>query len=492
MKLSDRSTAWAIVRGNMGDSDDSALSEYIHMDGAQSPTDRYRQSRAQDNGNLSYSTAVGYRHVVEPQRNEISAELRYGANGSEFETDSRRTPYSLDDEEITFAPDLTRVRSDDDDDSWSFQLDVARPIAARTRLDVGYRGNFRRAGNDLDVDFETAGETPEIIRELGRFRYDEDYHAAYASLDHGIGRFALQAGLRTERVTGKNRATPLPAAISTEDSRLLPSANVAYQLGEGRQLRLSYSNRVQRPSTRSYNPINSSPIDPFNRSVGNPLLTPAEIHSASFDASWSGRLGTLRATQFVGRGSRFWTGTRRVDENGIATMRPENIASADMLGFGVNASVRQIGPFSGFVNLNIQNIDFDAGTSSLTSSAFTVWQTNANVTAMLPRAARLQITGGYAPAQGSPEGRSSSFRQVNLALTQRVWQERGTLTLSLVDPFNLSEYTSFIRNESVQQTARTTNRVRRATLTFSYNFGRPPQSTRRVVEDPAGGGQGGF
>jgi hypothetical protein len=53
---------------------------------------------------------------------------------------------------------------------------------------------------------------------------------------------------------------------------------------------------------------------------------------------------------------------------------------------------------------------------------------------------------------------------------------------------------AIIRNASVAQTARTTNRIRRATLTFSYNFGRSPQSTRRVVEDdPTGGGaRGGF
>jgi len=494
LKLSDRATAWAIVRGNLGDSDDAARSEFIHMDGGQSPTDRYGQSREQDNGTHSFSTALGYRRVVEPQRNELSAELRYGAGGSAFDTDSRRTPFSLTGEDIGAAPDLTLVRSDDDDDSWSFQVDVARPLAARTRVDFGYRGNLRSAGNDLGVEFRTEEGEAEIVRQDGRFRYAEDYHAAYLTLDQGVGNLAMQAGLRAERVDGESRASTLTVPIATEDNRILPSANLAYQFGQGRQLRLSYSNRVQRPAARSYNPLNSSPIDPYNRSVGNPLLTPAEIHTASLDASWSGTVGTLRASQFYGRGSRFWTATRQVDANGVATIMPENIASAEMMGLGINASLRQMGPLSGFINLNIQNISFDAGSSNLTSNSFTVWQTNANVTATLPRAARLQVTGGFSPAQGSPEGRSSRFRQINFALTQRVWQERGVVTLSVVDPFNFSEYTSIIRNASVEQTARTTNRIRRATLTFTYNFGRAPQSTRRVLEDPAasGGGQGGF
>jgi hypothetical protein len=494
LKLTDRATAWVVLRGNLGDSDDASVAEFIHMDGTRSATERYERTRNQDNGDHSFSTALGFRRVIEAQRNELSAELRLNANGGDNTTESLRTPFSLDGDPLGGVADEIRVGSDNEEDSWSAQIDLAKPVGARTRIDLGYRGNFRIAGIDQNVDFLTPAEGEEAVHEVGRFDYDEDSHAAYASLDHGIGSLSLQAGLRGERVTGQNVATPLASRLATEDNRILPSANVAYQFSGGRQLRLSYSKRVQRPSARNYSPLNSTPTDPFNRSIGNPLLTPAEIHSASLDASWTGALGTLRASQFLGRGSRFWTGTRTVDEGGVATIQPENIASARMMGLGLNGSIRQLGPISGFMNLNVQHISFDAGSSNLMSNSFTVWQTNANVTATLPRDVRLQVTAGFAPSQGSPQGRSSQFRQVNLALTQRIMQERGVLTLSLVDPFNLAEYTAFIRNASVEQTARTTNRIRRATVTFSYNFGRSPQSSRRVVEDDpnGGGGRGGF
>lgn len=67
--------------------------------------------------------------------------------------------------------------------------------------------------------------------------------------------------------------------------------------------------------------------------------------------------------------------------------------------------------------------------------------------------------------------------------------DRAVLTLSIVDPFNLSRTTFTSRLETHEQTSRSANRVRRATLSLSYNFGRAPQSNRRTIQDdPAGGG----
>jgi hypothetical protein len=63
------------------------------------------------------------------------------------------------------------------------------------------------------------------------------------------------------------------------------------------------------------------------------------------------------------------------------------------------------------------------------------------------------------------------------------------LTFSVVDPFNLAHNTSTTRDAVHEQTGTTSNRIRRATLSFSYNFGRPPESNRRSMpEDNTGGG----
>lgn len=488
LRLTERVTGWGIVRGNLGASEDSDLSEFIHQDAGRANTDWYERERDRELGNHNYSGAIGFRRVLEAQRNEMSAELRYNRTSNDADSDNLRNPFSLNGDPLGVAPDVTRIDALTREDLWSFQFDVQRPIATATRLDFGYRANFRLHTSRQEAGLYSEGGEAHEWQLDERFRYDEDSHAGYLNVDQKLGRLGVQAGLRVESVEGYNSATPLATPVSSQEMELFPSANFAYDLQNGRQLRLSYARRVQRPSVSSYNPINRSPADPFNRTTGNPLLTPAYLHVLDGNLSWTGDVGTLRINPFLAQGEGFTVSTRTVDANGVATMAPENVASATVVGGGINASVRQVGPFSGFINVSVEHVNFKVGNSSLIEKPVTMWNSNANVTASLPRGARLQMTAGFAPAQDSPDGRTAMRRQANFALTQNIMQNRGVLTLSVVDPFNLTQNTQFVRNASVDQMARSSNRVRRATLTVTYSFGRAPESNRRVVEDAQGGG----
>jgi hypothetical protein len=489
LKLTPKSTMWTIVRGNLGGSDESSLAEFAHLDADRDPIERYDRENAEDNGNDNYSGALGFRRVVEAQRDEFSAELRYNSSGNDADSENLRFPRNLDGERLDVDPDLTRIGSDTDDGVWSLQADLSKPLASATRLDIGFRGSVRTHRARQDVDLFTPGDPSADVNAADRYRYTEDAQAAYFTLDQRLGPLGVQAGLRAERVDGVVRSDLLSEDVSFRHDGLFPSANLAYDFGSGRQLRVSYSRRLQRPSANNYSPINTTPADPFNRSVGNPRLTPAYINSFSVDGSWTGALGTFRVSPFLGQGSGFWTGLRTVDEDGVSTMKPDNIASARITGLSLNGSVRQRGPFSGFVALNMQHIDFDSGLSNLDSGTLNMWFTSANVTAALSPTLRLQLTGNFSPAQAVPQGRSGGFRQANFALTQRIWGDRGVVTLSVVDPFDLANNTSTTQDASHLQTARTNNRIRRANLSFSYNFGRPPQAARRVIQDePTGGG----
>jgi hypothetical protein len=489
LKLSDRSTVWAIGRGNRGGSDEDALSEFIHRDADRVTTDRYVRENATDSRSDRFSSALGYRRVVESQRDEFSAELRYNGNGSDASTRNAHRPLTLDGGGTDVAPGMTSVGSASDDALWAFQADLSKPIAAATRIEVGYRGNFRGNENrqEGEVYVPDSGSTTTF---LDRFRYTEDSHATYVNLDHRIGKLSLQAGLRAEQVDGRVVASNLNEPIVTEHRGFFPSANLSYDLGGGRQLRVSYSNRIERPNSGNLNPIDTTPTDPYTRTVGNPGLTPADLHMFSVDASWTGTIGTLRASPHVYRGSDLWDRIRTVDETGVLTTTPRNIASAGLEGLSLNGSIRQFGPFSGNIGFNVRHLAYEVGDlDGVRSDEFTTWNVNANVTATVTPTLRIQTTGTYSPGDLSPQGRRSAFRQANIAITQRVYEDRGTVTLSIVDPFDLSRTTFTSQNEGHQQTGRTNNRIRRATLSFSYNFGRPPQSNRRVVTDePSGGG----
>jgi hypothetical protein len=482
-KTTQRSTFWGIIRGNAGDAEEDALYQYILIDQEQSVAERYERENSANYTNDGFSTALGYRRVVETQRDEFSAEVRYTGSGSSLGTRNYHFAQTLDGDRLAGEPGLTHLDTSPEESLWSAQADLSKPLGATTRIDIGYRTNFRTNEYSEDGDIFTPSTTASNTFD-DRFHYTEDSHAGYVNVEHRIANMAIQGGLRAERLNGRVTTNIFENAIDTRHSGFFPSANVAYDFGGGKQLRLSYANRVQRPSVGDRNPINNNRADPFNIAVGNPGLRPAEVHQFEGTASWTGRLGTFRLSPYLTRGKDFWDIVRSVDEQGISTVKPMNIATVRMEGVNLNVSLREWGRISGNAAFNAQHLAYDVGTlTDVQSDANTNWNLNASITTRLTPALAIQTMGRYSPGSLRPYGRTLAMKEVNLALTQRVFGNRGTINLNIVDPFNLSQSTITNQNANYVQTSRTNNRVRRATLAFSYNFGQAPQSNRRVVTD---------
>src|SRR5690606_32691916 len=105
-----------------------------------------------------------------------------------------------------------------------------------------------------------------------------------------------QAGLRAEHADTR-LTVPSGEEFGNDYSTIFPSGNLRYDLGDGRELRLSYSKRIRRPNAWVMNPINRSD-DPLNRWVGNPDIDPVFNHNVSFEAAWNGSIGTLRFSPY--------------------------------------------------------------------------------------------------------------------------------------------------------------------------------------------------
>jgi hypothetical protein len=136
-----------------------------------------------------------------------------------------------------------------------------------------------------------------------------------------------RVGWRACRARGHRLELPGDAAADGDDHvTVFPNANLNYSFGGGRSVRRSYSMRVRRPSSNVLNPINTS-NDPLERRIGNPSIEPQYTHSYMLNASWSGRLGSLRATPFLRRSVNEWEELRTVDDAGVATTTYANLGS---------------------------------------------------------------------------------------------------------------------------------------------------------------------
>jgi hypothetical protein len=96
-----------------------------------------------------------------------------------------------------------------------------------------------------------------------------------------------------------------------------------------------------------------------------------------------------------------------------------------------------------------------------------------------PRVADHADVRALLPTQSILQGNASGYTFTSLALRQRIFGTRGTISLNISDPFNLYRFTSSTRDATYIQNSRSSFESRVATLGFTFNFGKPPQQQSR-------------
>lgn len=479
LKTGERSTLWSEMRVYRSGFESDGVTDYTHMDAERDPTLRYARASDDESVRLSSDLAVGFTHVFQPRRHEFSVEMEYETGGEDEYERVRRRTLTLEGEDAGLPVELTTDAADERERELTFEADYTRPWGEAGQIEVGYRGTLEDTDNDrlLQVFPTAEGQTPIASTERG-YAFREVFHSVYLTAARTMGDLGVQAGLRAERA---NTTLDLPAGGGTfvnDYSSLFPSANLSYDLGSGRQVRLSYSRRIRRPSPRVMNPIDLS-TDPLNRRVGNPEIDPQYTHSLSLATSWNGPAGTLSLSPYYRATAGDWTQVKTVDAAGVSTVTWENLASVETYGTSLRASLRPIGGVSGFASLSGYREVRDASNLALDYSGSAMrWSARGNVTARLTPSLNLQGMVYYTPPRDVPQGRVSSSLRTNFGLRQQFWDDRASLNLTVTDPFDLSRSSFETRDPTHIQVGRSRESARRAVLSFSYTFGRPPRDGR--------------
>jgi outer membrane receptor protein involved in Fe transport len=482
-KLSKTATLYGAANLWRAGSGSDGLAGYLWMDSIQAPTSRYTRLTAGRNGNTSTDFNVGVRRVVQPERDEWSVELRRDGRVGDNDGRFHQQPLTLEgDPSDPMSLTLNTVASDNAE--WVLQADWTHPVGAAGKLETGYRGSDRTQSSDYLLQFFTAVDSldpSQVTRSA--YSFDERFNSAYATVSRSLGKLLLQGGLRGEAARTTFRLTSTGQAFPDDYTSAFPSANISYDLGSGRTVRLSYSKRIDRPSADLLNPAVPS-ADPLNRNEGNPLLKPRYSHSLSMDLSWTGSHGTLRLSPYFRRTVDNWDQVRTVDSAGVSTMTWQNVASMDNYGSNLTASLRPGGRIDGFATINAFHVAYDAtNLSAGFNRQATLLSANANLTARLTSTLVTQWMATYTPARELPQGHQGAMFMSNVGAKQKLRGNKAWATLWIQDPLNLWHESFATRDATHVQTSRYQYSVRAATLSITYSFGRPPQSARKNNPD---------
>ncbi|HEX8672604.1 MAG TPA: TonB-dependent receptor [Longimicrobium sp.] len=447
-----------------------------------------RQHMTSDDG--SFDGTLSYRNVIKPRQNELTVEARYNRSAFDQSNGFTQQPMDVNGAPIGNQPFKTQNLTDAANSEMYLMADLTRMLGG-VRVETGYKGQLRQVDNDLTTQrFSYADNAWVNSGGSNVFAIDERVHAGYGVFTRQTGKFELQGGLRLERT---DRSTNRSDDDLEPFNDFFPSALVAYNVDAARQVKASYSRRIQRPQTQMLNSFLFYE-DPLNRFRGNPYLRPEYTDAFELGFQQSGKLGSLQLTPFF-RHTEGAIRRVRTTQGDTITSTVSNIATADSYGADANASLRA-GRLTGFIGGNVFHQDSDGGTAAgAISSSGLGWSTRANANLRINKSLDASGFLMYRGAMNTEYGRIGAFAMTNFSLRHKLLKDKANVTLRVQDPFNMMRMrsTAEILDASLNDPngiegyrVETERRfgARGVFVAFNYTFGQTPRLRAPRQQEP--------
>jgi hypothetical protein len=444
-----------------GDSTDFALDNSLNITRRKNAAFNFNVRRTVDTSGREWTFDVDYA----PYRNKDDIKLT--ADFYNKESVPNRPYYEL-------TGDLTGRL-----DVFSSRFDYQLPKVMKGTLQLGVRSSMVNSDNNLVFTDRSTGVPVIDSGKTNHFIYRENINAAYANYQLRQQKLSLQLGLRVENTNGRGTQQATGQKIERSYTQLFPNVYAGYDVTKNYTMGLSVARRIDRPSYGQLNPFRFYG-SPFGYSEGNAYLNPQRTFvvelTNTFHRRYIARFSYSRTSDIIGL---VW-GVDPVD-NRISAQRPVNLESATFYRLTVTAPVTIRNWFSSFNNLiGIYSTYKGEAFNTTLDRSLPTFYLSSNNTFNLSKTLTFEMNLWYRTAMlqgGYQKMRPASA--LTLGAGKRILQGRGNLRLNVSDIFwsNLGNGVTDLDN--YQLTIRQWNETRRATLSFSWNFGKSTVQSAR-------------
>ena len=403
--------------------------------------------------NLDY--VMSYKRVFDKEGRILTADVNYTYGYEEELADISEEPYSTD----VPAPENDPLRDQfsnitETNDNLVVQADYTQPILSKGKLNTGFKSSLRHINNDYYVEELRDGQWVTLPEVTNQFDYDENIHAAYATLGDDQKSFTYQVGVRAEATQIGTRLAETNETNDKEYLNFFPSGHFAYKLPNFNTVQLSYSRRIDRPYYRSLSPFYGYNNPNYLR-VGNPDLDPEYTHAFELGHMKNWDRSSLSSSVYYRHTDGVTDRIERTEritgidgqERTVTISRPENLATENSMGLELVASSdltdwwKVNGSANFFRSITEGSItDAEGEVIDLYADTYS-WFANIN-SRMDLRVVALQAMFNYQARETTTQGERKPYSYLDLAITRDVWGEKGTLALKVSDVFNSRVYRS--------------------------------------------------
>jgi outer membrane receptor protein involved in Fe transport len=381
---------------------------------------------------------LSYKHLFPQKGREFTNDFILGNYQMNNTSNSTQQDYTAPGGEIIGNPVLQKNDAENANKMFTLQGNYIYPMENGGRVETGYKAAIR----DMSMLYnyynfnQATGEMEEQTALKNQYDYVDQLYAVYGIYGNSVKKLKYQAGLRFEQAFTNSKVALPDTTINTQYSQFYPSLHFQYDIGKERELQLSYSRRVNRPSPRELNPyVDYS--DSLNIETGNPALKPEFTTSLEFGMMKYWKKSSLTSNIFYRHTTDLVEDITKMLDNGVTITSPQNINSSDSYGlemvgaanpakwFRLNANVSLYRSLTGAIpEMNIQASD-QFSWSSRVNMSFIPWKD-----------ASFQLIGTYnSPTRSAQEYHKSQY-YADASFRQDFLKNKLSFSLRLTDIFN--------------------------------------------------------
>ena len=430
------------------------------------------------NGN-SYELTVDYTHTFSRPQRELAFDFDYSQGYTNNLQLYNTYIYNIDGN----ATDSTAVLKDSKvarSRNYNVQLDYTTPAGKAGRLETGYRSQISVADNrewDYNLD-KASGEYDPDYSLINFFKSTNQVHAAYLTFRQQIKTFAFQVGIRGElgrfnahlqSFDSSGQLVLQPITVNTQG--LYPSLLLTQRLGANRQIQLSYSRRVLRPTPNQLDPF-WDVSDPVNYNAGNTRLLPESIHSVELTYTHTWPTASLTSGAYFTQVNDVIKQLQTTPVNDVTFTISENLPKAINTGLEFIGNFHPVKAWDFTANLNLYGRINDGDSAfGIVATQGMSWNANLTNNFTLTHNLTLQLRADYKAPELIIQDRYRQLFGIDAGARYDCWHKKASLSLNGRDIFNTRK-PSFLRvSDALLLDWQRITYSARVSLTFSYHFG---------------------
>jgi hypothetical protein len=425
-------------------------------------------------GNYSYGSISGN---IDYQRTFLRPDKSFTLS-YKIETDPSTNNYSNSISNcFNYTPYNQKTKSKNREQEHTFQVDYYDPITPKNQLECGAKLIYRNNENTSE-----RWQNDSIREEYGNtLHYDQFILGAYAGYVFKLKKLTAKSGFRLERTWNKGVSSSVTdTTFINRLNNIVPYISLAYQITMGQTIKISYTQRLQRPSLYYLNPyINNS--NPLYINYGNPDLESEVSHAFELGYSLFTKNFSYNTSLNASLNNNSIENVSSMDSLGVTTSTYANIGVDQRYGWNNYLSYRQGSEWSVSLNSTISYVRYAANNGQNLSNEGFNFQCNGGFRVKVWKDATINGNGGYSSPNIYLQGKSAGFSYSSLGFSQYLLKRKMSVNLSISNPFSEKRHI-YNNSKGENYTAHSDYYyyARSARVSISYNFGKLDAAVKKA------------